>query len=132
MRVRVSKNPFALVVAGFVVVLNLVIGFGMKLPFIPSVGESMRQFTQPLVCPDSSTLKVYSSSSTWRDSDGLTHNGTGYSFDCVNSSGRHVDNHIDLYFGLGIVSIIMVPFIFIIGIALIRSALNRRQMAQVN
>lgn len=132
MRVRVSKNPFAMVIAGLVVVLNLVIVIGIKLPFIPSVGASMREFAQPLVCPDSSTLKVYTSSDSWRDSEGMTHHGTGYSFDCVSSSGRHVDNHIDLYFGLGIFSIIIIPFVFIIGIALIRSFLNRRQMEQVN
>ncbi len=132
MRVRVSRNPLVLVVVGFVMVLNLLIGIGVKLPFIPSVGDSLKSFAGPLVCPESSSLKVYSSPSTWRDSDGRTHHGTGYSFDCVNSTGNHVENKIDLYFGIFMASLFVIPIGFVMVLFVVVQKLKQRQMEQVN
>jgi hypothetical protein len=101
-----TKNP-KWTVAAIGIAIVLFCNLGIRLAFSETVTTSVLKTVEPYVCPENSQIKMYSSPTTWRDSNGTGHNGTGYSFDCVNSAGNHVDNYIDLAFGAVIVSIIV-------------------------
>ena len=74
----------------------------------------LRKVAGMLVCPSGSILKVTASDTTWYE-DGLTRQGTGYSFDCVNVSGAHVENKIDTVFTVLLLAAILSPFVIVLA-----------------
>ena len=83
-----------------------------SIAFFPN--NPLRKVAGMLVCPSGSILKVTASDTTWYE-DGLTREGTGYSFDCVNLSGVHVENRIDMVFTLLLVTAILSPFVIVLA-----------------
>ena len=92
----------------FPVVIALMI---TSIALVPN--NPLRNVAGMLVCPSGSVLKVTASDTTWYE-DGLTRKGTGYSFDCVNLSGVHVENRIDTVFTLLLVTAILSPFVIVL------------------
>lgn len=66
-----------------------------------------------MACPNGSVFVVKSGNTTVYD-DGFARDAIGYSFDCQDTSGHHVENHIDLYFNLLLAIAIIAPLLSVL------------------